>query len=150
MKYLVGYTNTYNIGAVVTGGVDNPTSPTTATTPTTPTTPTNPTTPVGDNVVYFNPGSVAVGNERWAVYVWKSDTDNKWVNMSGSGSLYQVTLPSGYTKYIIARMNGATSDNNWNNCWNQSDNLTYSSSTNMVTATGWGSGNKFTTSLSSK
>ena len=57
--------------------------------------------------------------------------------MTGSDNLYQSVLPSEYTNFIIVRMNGATADNNWENKWNQTVDLTYSDSANLVIATGW-------------
>ena len=39
-------------------------------------------------------------------------------------------------------MNGATTENNWDNRWNQSENLKVSGGTTYK-ATGWGSGNLF-------
>ncbi|MBQ2443726.1 MAG: starch-binding protein [Clostridia bacterium] len=145
----------------------NPTTPTTPPTepPTNPTTPTipptePPTTPptdpptepptIAEDIVYFNPSAIATGNERWTIYTWKSgSSDAKWINMTGSGSLYQAALPSGYTKFIVVRMNGSTTENNWNNKWNQSPDLTYSTSKNYVKATGW-NGDKFNVTQSAK
>ena len=149
MRYLVGYTDNYNVGTEVTIG--NPTEPpTTPTTPTTPPTqpPTQPPT-VSSSIVYFNPSTIATGDERWAIYTWKGSSST-WLDMTGSGSLYQAALPSGYTNFIVVRMNGATTANNWNNKWNQTDNLTYSASKNYVKATGWGSGDRFTVTQSAK
>ena len=34
-------------------------------------------------------------------------------------------------------MNGATSENSWDNKWNQTEDLTFSSSTPVYTASGW-------------
>lgn len=149
MRYLVGYSNTYNIGEVVQGGED-PTSATVRPTEAPTQRPTEaPTTPVGQNVVTLDASKIATGTERWAVYCWKTDTDNKWIDMNASGSQFSVSLPDGYTNFIICRMNGGTTENNWNNRWNQSDDLKYSGG-NFVTATGWGAGNKFTTTQSTK
>ncbi len=138
MKYLVGFANTYNVGSVVSGPVD----PTDPTTPTAPTDPTNP--PVGGNTVYLNDAAIHTGDERYAIYVWKSGSDSKWVSMTSAGSnLYQAEVPDGYTNIIFCRMNGAMSDNNWNNVWNQTPDLTFNSTQNLYTATGWGSNNQF-------
>ena len=136
MKYLVGYTNTYKVGTVV--GVENPTNPTT---------PTSPTTPVPSNTVSLDPSAIATGTERWALYVWKSDTDNKWIDMSGSGSSFTGSIPDGYTNFIIVRMNGGTTENNWNNKWNQTSDLNTSNGT-VIKATGWGSNGTFTVTQS--
>ena len=156
MRYLVGYTNTHNIGSVV--GTELPTEAPTVKPTETPTVkpteaptvaPTDP--PVSENVVYFNDSAIAVGNERYALYVWKSESDNKWVDMTSTGSnMYQATLPDGYTNFIVARISKDVSSNDWNNVWNQSPDLTYSSSKNLVTATGWGSSPYFNVSQSSK
>ncbi len=154
MRYLVGMTNTYNVGTLVQGTTPvNPTSPTSTTDPTvateTPTsTPTS--TPISSNTLYFNDAAIAVGNERYCVYVWDGNGGEQFIDMTSAGSnLYQVTIPSGYSNVIIMRMNGETTENSWTNCWNQTDDLTFSSSQNLFTATGWGSDNKFTVSASS-
>ena len=113
--------------------------------------PTDPTDPVGDNVVYLNDSAIGTGTERYAVYVWKSESDSQWISMTSAGTnLYQATVPSGYTNIIFCRMNGATTDNSWSNVWNQSNDLTFSSSQNLYTATGWGSSNLFNGNWSSK
>ncbi len=139
MRYLVGYTNTYNIGTLV--GVENPTSPTT------PTTPTSPTNPVPSNTVSLDPSAIATGTERWVLYVWKSDTDNKWINMSGSGSSFKADIPDGYTNFIVVRMNGGTTENNWDNKWNQTSDLSTANGT-VIKATGWGANGTFTVTQS--
>ncbi|MEE1283078.1 MAG: alpha-amylase family glycosyl hydrolase, partial [Acutalibacteraceae bacterium] len=138
MKYLVGFENTFSVGSVVSGPVD-PTDPT-STDPTAPTStdPTDP--PVGGSTVYLNASAINTGDERYAIYVWKTESDSKWVDMTSAGSgLYQANVPDGYTNIIFCRMNGATSENNWNTgtLWNQSADLTFNSSQNLFTATGW-------------
>ncbi len=141
MKYLVGFANTYEVGSVV--GVINPTDPTDPTVPTVPTDPpTDP--PVGNNTVYLNDAAIHVGDERYAIYVWKSESDNKWIDMTSVGNnVYSANVPDGYTNIIFCRMNGGTTDNNWDNKWNQSADLTFNSSQNLYTATGWGSNGQF-------
>jgi alpha-amylase len=111
--------------------------------------PTDP--PVGNNTVYLNDSAIHVGNERYAIYVWKSDSDNKWISMtSAGGNLYQANVPDGYTNIIFCRMNGGTSDNAWTNVWNQTADLTFNSSQNLYTATGWGSNGQFNGNWSKK
>ncbi|MEE1281399.1 MAG: hypothetical protein UHK60_03970, partial [Acutalibacteraceae bacterium] len=93
-----------------------------------------------NNVVYLNASAINTGDERYAIYVWKSESDSKWVDMTSAGSgLYQANVPDGYTNIIFCRMNGSTTDNNWNTgtLWNQSADLTFNSSQNLFTATGW-------------
>ncbi len=106
--------------------------------------------PVAQSIVYFNPSAVAKGDERWAVYTWNSLIGEQWLNMTEKDGLYQVTLPDEFTNYIIVRMNGSSTENNWNNKWNQSENLKYSADKNLITATGWGSGDKFNVTESAK
>ena len=106
--------------------------------------------PVEQSIVYFNPSAIANGKERWAVYTWNSLIGEQWLDMTENGGLYQVTLPDEFTNYILVRMNGASTENNWNNKWNQSLNMKYSAETNLITATGWGSGDKFNVTESKK
>lgn len=117
------------------------TSATTVTVPTTATTPSS-TVSTGDKVLTLDPSAVSAGNERWAAYFFTaSNTSNyKWVDLDSNNS---VTVPSGMDTVIFVRMNGKTTENTWDNRWNQSDDLTIGSSTKYV-ATGWGSGNLFT------
>lgn len=84
---------------------------------------------------------ITQGNERWAAYIWKStDKDNPvWIDITGN----TFKVPVEYDKLIICRMNGSTTENNWSNCWNQSEDLSVSAGSTF-TASGWGSGNKFT------
>lgn len=137
MRYIVGYANTYEIGKTFSGGEKPTQAPTSA--------------PVGERTVYFDGSAIATGTERWVVYTWGTGTTGEFIEMSGSGSgsSFAVKLPDNRDNFIICRMNGGTSSNSWDNCWNQSEDLKYSSG-NSVKATGWGSGNKFTTSQSNK
>ncbi len=105
--------------------------------------------PVTQKIVYFNPKDIAVGNERWAVYTW-NDKGSQWIDMTKNDNLYQFVLPDGYSNYIIVRMNGATTENSWSNKWNQSPDLVYSDTINLIIATGWGSNGTFTVSQAIK
>ena len=64
-------------------------------------------------------------NARFAAYFFKGST-NKWVSMTDADKdgIYEVTVPAGYTTVIFCRMNPDASDNNWNNKWNQTADLT--------------------------
>ena len=63
---------------------------------------------------------------RFAAYFF-NDSANEWYDMTSNGDgTYSVEVPSGYTKVIFCRMNGSTTENNWNNKWNQTDDLTIS------------------------
>ena len=62
-------------------------------------------------------------NARFAAYFYNSDTDNKWVEITNyKGSL--VCQKEDYSHVIFCRMNPATTENNWNNKWDQTGNLT--------------------------
>ncbi len=61
---------------------------------------------------------------RFAAYVYNSTNKNsEWYNMTYDAALgcykFTLTLSDGYDKVIFCRMNGSTTDNNWNNKWNQ-------------------------------
>lgn len=79
--------------------------------------------------VYFKPSpNWAQGNERYAFNTLDaSNTDKQlWVNFSKlSGGIYAATYDTSIHtgRLIICRMNGATSENNWDNKWDQSGDL---------------------------
>lgn len=61
---------------------------------------------------------------RFAVYFWVDDSDNGWVDMESIGDgIYKATIPSGYSNIIFVRMDGSSSDNVWENKWNQTIDL---------------------------
>lgn len=81
------------------------------------------------STLYLNPEreSWKQGNERYAIYLYNYATDtNAWVSMSDSDSdgIYSANVPSGnWTNVIFCRMNGSTTENNWDNKWNQTVDL---------------------------
>lgn len=65
-----------------------------------------------------------IDNARFAAYFYGSG--EKWVDMTdedGDG-IYECELPEGYPNVIFCRMNPGTTDNNWDNKWNQTADLT--------------------------
>ena len=82
-----------------------------------------PTEPV---ILYLKPNSNwNEGNARFAAYFF-NDSSNTWVDMTdpdGDG-IYQCEAASGYSKVIYCRMNPDNTENNWENKWNQTGNLT--------------------------
>ncbi len=60
---------------------------------------------------------------RFAVYYF-NDSENGWTDLVAEGDLYTAVIPAGYTSMIICRMNPGTSENNWDNKWNQTGDLT--------------------------
>ena len=68
------------------------------------------------------------GVERYAVYLYVSKTDYKWYDMTKvNDDLYKVDVPnediSKYSGIIFVRMNGNTTENNWDNKYNQTVDL---------------------------
>ena len=78
---------------------------------------------------YLHPNSNWLSaTQRFAAYFFDGKHE-KWVNMTEQATgFYKVTVPDRKWPYVIfCRMNGGTSDNNWTNKWNQSDNMAPSS-----------------------
>ena len=82
--------------------------------------------------LYLKPNSNwRQSSARFAVYLWGSSGTDIWFNMTdtdGDG-IYEVVISEETAqKYnygiIFVRMNGATTANNWNNKWNQTNDLT--------------------------
>ena len=82
-----------------------------------------PTEPV---ILYLKPNdNWNVDGARFAAYFF-DDLTNVWVDMTdpdGDG-IYQCEAVSGYSTVIYCRMNPGTTENNWDNKWNQTGNLT--------------------------
>ncbi len=86
---------------------------------------------------------------RFAAYFFGNGTT--WVSMTDSDGdgYYEVAVPSGYPSVIFCRMDPGTTDNNWNNKWNQTGDLTIPTNGNNCftvpsgywdgATTGWGS-----------
>ena len=74
--------------------------------------------------IYLNAKDWGYSDARYAAYFFDPA---KWVDMTkvdGETYIYEVDVPSGYTKVIFCRMNGSKTDNKWDNKWNQSGDLT--------------------------
>ena len=80
----------------------------------------------GDATLYLKPNANWLqADARFAIYYW-NDTGSNWTDMSdtdGDGC-YEGTVPAGYSNIIFCRMNPGTADNNWENKWNQTSDLT--------------------------
>ena len=63
---------------------------------------------------------------RFAAYFWNTAGGNAWANTTDSDGdgYYEVSVPSGMTSVLFARMNGSTTENNWDNRWNQTQDQT--------------------------
>ena len=72
----------------------------------------------------------AQGNERFAVYCFGSG--ETWYDLTPvtddcNGTIYKAEVDKKYTSYIFCRMDGATTENNWSNKWDQTVDLTAAS-----------------------
>lgn len=75
--------------------------------------------------LYLKTGGWQTDNARFSAYFFGSGTT--WVSMTKvSDGVYSCEAPSGYPSVIFCRMNGGTTDNNWdnNNRWEQTGDLT--------------------------
>lgn len=80
-----------------------------------------------DFTVYLSPNSNwKADNARFAIYVWNDNNSNKWIDMTDEDgdSIYEAVVPAGYNKIIFCRMDPTNSANNWDNKWNQTEDLT--------------------------
>ena len=90
--------------------------------------------------VYLNPNSNWTSdNARFVAHFFITNGAVEWVNMTdedGDG-VYKCRIPTykaAYTTLIFCRMNPNTTDNNWNNKWNQTADLSIpTGSNNMYT-----------------
>lgn len=84
---------------------------------------------ISTKTVCLNPdvSNWKLGNERYAVYCF-GDGD-EWYDMTlvsdgcGGKIYYKADVDPKYTTYIFCRMNGGTTENNWDNKWNQTNDL---------------------------
>ncbi len=74
------------------------------------------------NVISLDPTeSWNKDNARFAIYAFVDENNEFWANLSdndGDG-VYSGWIPTEYTNIVFCRMNGATTENNWENKWDQ-------------------------------
>ena len=104
-------------------------------------------TPSGNcRTLYLEPTNIwNNGGARFAAYFYGGGPAETWVDMESSScsGLWKVAVPnSAYTNVIFVRMNGGTTENNWNNKWNQTGDLSLTHSNNLFTITNMGSGSE--------
>ena len=77
-----------------------------------------------DNFLYLVPNSNWKSDgSRYAAYFFESG--EKWVDMvKFTDDLYACEKQTDFPKVIFARMNNAQTENNWNNKWNQTGDMT--------------------------
>ncbi len=86
---------------------------------------------ISDTTLYFdlsNHTGWDSADARFAAYVFNSASENEWFDMTaadGADYTYSVEIPSDtWNNIIFCRMNRATTENNWDNKWGQTVDLT--------------------------
>ena len=92
--------------------------------------------------LYLEPNIWEVDGARFAAYFF-SGADYAWADFSslpsGEESYYEATAPAGtWTNVIFCRMMGSAPENNWDNKWNQTEDLVFDGTNNLFSITGWG------------
>lgn len=86
--------------------------------------------------LYFKPTSGwGADGARYAAYFCNGSTAAYWYSMqydSAAGAYYAVSNGN-HKNVIFCRMNGANTTNGWENCWNQTGDLTYDGTHNLYT-----------------
>ena len=96
-----------------------------------------PVVPSGSKMYMIPSSEWKQAGARFAAYFFE-DKDYTWLNMKYAGdNLYSVDIPEGYSMVIFVRMNGATTENNWENKWNQTEDIPVEPG-GTYTVSGWG------------
>ena len=95
--------------------------------------------------IFLKPGvwDAANATERYAAWVWKDDEAGSWLDFAPAEEegVYTVAIPADKTGLILVRMNGETTENNWDNKWNQTADIDFTTiaDNTLFTITDWGS-----------
>lgn len=106
-------------------------------------------TPAETKTIYMRPGvwaSDAEASTRYAVYAFNVSTEgNQWFDMTevkDDEGTFTADIPENYEKIILVRMNGATTENNWDNKWNQTADIDFTQTASntlfTIDGTSWG------------
>lgn len=93
------------------------------------------------------------GYVRYAAYSFGSKenwVDFEMVQQTTDYAIYRAAIPYDNTGFIICRMNGSTTENVWDNVWNQSEDITVGSNDYFVFTEWISNTNKFSVSGSNK
>ena len=101
------------------------------------------TMPSQAKTVYLKPTSWVADGARFALYMYGGASD-AWANfelVDATNNIYKATFDDSQTNMIFCRMNGSSTENIWDNRWNQSDNLAAPTADNLlytITEGRWG------------
>ncbi|MBO5085944.1 MAG: hypothetical protein IJY67_03975 [Paludibacteraceae bacterium] len=93
--------------------------------------------------LYLNPSAEwKESDARFVAYFFGGDGE-LWLDMTDSNGdgIYEVVSQGTREKVIFCRMNPETTENNWDNKWNQTSDLTYDGVNNQYNVVGWEEGN---------
>ena len=84
--------------------------------------------------LYLKPNSNWTQSSAWfTARIWNNSGD-AWFKMNKDGDYYWCYVPQGYSNVIFCRMNSAnTTKYDWDNVWNQTNDLTFSATSNCYT-----------------
>ena len=95
------------------------------------------------DTLYLQPAKWQAENARFVAYFYGASGD-AWVDAvarTDDTATYDISVPDGdWTNVIFCRMDGATTENNWDNKWNQTGDLTWDGTNNCFTITDWSEG----------
>ena len=80
----------------------------------------------GTKAIYFEASADwETADARFAVYAWSDNAEGKFTSMTKcQDGIYTAAIADNSTQVIFVRMNPATTDNTWDNKWNQTADLT--------------------------
>ncbi len=94
------------------------------------------TVPTQAKTVYFKPGSSWLQDgARFALYMFTGPDASAWTDFAvvdAENNIYKATFDDSKTNMILCRMNPSTTENNWDNKWNQSADLDAPASDNLL------------------
>ena len=93
-------------------------------------------------VIYMKPGVWNTDGAWFAVWSYSSSSDGQWAKFTdydGDG-VYSAYIPVGHTTMNLVRMNSSATTPDWDQKWNQTNNITINSY-NYFTITGWNQSN---------
>ena len=90
-----------------------------------------------DTIYFVASADWKQADARFAMYAWGDNVEGKFVSMTANAEgVYSAELADGCKNVIFVRMNPATTENNWDNKWNQTTDLTIPEGKNCFTVNG--------------